>query len=127
MELFERIASKIVGLQCLVTQQKSDLSLKPHFSTGIFHLRGRLIHLTTLWLVSLHITTSHYQELLHQLHCIEQNIAGINTAQRQDQEKVEQDTENNTTQREPGTPHSWLTGEVEDRQGTENEYGYGCS
>jgi len=92
----------------------SDAALSPlkHFCTRIFHLRGRPIYLTTWGLVSADFTTSHYGELLDHSDCTEHNTAGIDTAERQDQEKGEQDTVNNMTQREPGTPHSWLPGDV---------------
>jgi hypothetical protein len=92
-KLYGRVASKIVELQYLVTQQKSTLSLlTSRFITRISHLRARLTHLKTLELVSSNITTSQNQELHDQLNHIERNIIGVYMADRQDQ-KEEQEEE----------------------------------
>ena len=122
-ELFGSVASKIVELQGLVTQQKSDSSsLTSRFSTKIAHLRGRLIHLATLGLVSSDITTSHYQELHDQLDHIEHKITSMYMAEYQEQERVEQDTGHDMGEGDPGTTHESSVGKEEERQDTENEY-----
>ena len=85
-ELFGCVASKIVELLDLVTQQNLYLSsLTQRFSTNITHLRGRLIHLATLGLASSDITTSHYQELHDQLDHTEHNITSMGMAEYPDQ------------------------------------------
>jgi len=64
----------------------------PRFRTQISHLKGRLIHMTTLGLFPANITTSRYRELHDQLDCIEQNITSLEMADRPGQEeKGEQD------------------------------------
>ena len=76
--------------------------------------------MATLGLASSVFKTSHYQELHDQLDHIEHNITSIGMAECQDQEKVEQGTGHDMTQREPVTSHELLVGKEEERQDTEN-------
>ena len=62
-ELYASVENKIGELQSLMTQTKSGLLLTPRFRSRVSHLKGRLIHLTTLGLFPSKITTSHYQVL----------------------------------------------------------------
>jgi hypothetical protein len=120
-ELYECIVSKILELQSLVTQQKSDLAvLTPRFSTQISHLRGRLLHLTKLGPSLSDSTTSNRQELCNQLDRIENNLAKMHMGDRLVQEKEEEDDTHSTMQEEArvraqdGSP----PGERQDRQNT---------
>jgi hypothetical protein len=117
-ELHECVVSKIVELQSLVRQQESGLSLlTPRFSTRFSHLRGRLIHLTTLGIVPPNTTRLHYQELHEQLDLIQRNITTtLDMTDRQSQEKEEQDDRYNMAQGVSRTRPRPLAGKVEDTQ-----------
>jgi hypothetical protein len=60
---------KLFRLRAMVTQSSSSLLLPTsRLRTRIFHLGGRLAHLTTFGLFPTNITTSHDQELHHHLY-----------------------------------------------------------
>jgi len=100
-ELYECVANKTLELQALITQQKSELALlMPHFQTRLSHLRGHLLHLTELDLSASGITTSKYQQVRDQLHCIEINLAKMDVADRTGHETEEDDDTSNTMQEE---------------------------
>lgn len=79
-----------------------------------------MIHLTILGLFPSKITTSHCQELLDQLGRIEQNIASLEMADRQGQDKEDQGDMYNLAKGASRTHPSLLSGNVDNRLDTEN-------
>jgi hypothetical protein len=81
----DELYKRIVELQVHVTQPQSGLSLSTsRFRNRIAHLRGHLLHLTTLALFPSNVTTSHFQELREQIDCIELNVGSLEMTDQQD-------------------------------------------
>jgi len=72
----------LASVGCVWLYLSGPVNRTSRFETKISHVNGCLTHLTTLELFPSNITTSHNQELHGQLHCIEQNIASIEMAEK---------------------------------------------
>ena len=119
-DLYECVVNKTLELQVLITQQKSELALlTPCFRTRLSHLRGRLLHLTSLDCSALGIATSKYQQVRDRLHNIEIILAKMDVADRPSQEKKEGDGTSKTTQEEVSAQDNSSSDESQARQDTE--------
>ena len=93
------MANKAVELQNLIKQQEAELiQLAPRFRTRLYHLRGRLLHLTELDPSASHITSAKYQLVRDRLDDIEINLPKKDVAAHTSQgNEEEEDEQNNMT------------------------------
>ena len=120
-DLYASTVSKIVELQNQVIQSKASLFPTSRFRTRISHLRGRLVHLTSLYTLPANVTKPHYQELQDQLDRIERGITSLEMADQQGQDiKGEHEEAGNLAQQPSRTTPDPLPGEAYDRSGAEH-------
>lgn len=118
-DLYECVQHKVLELQDLITQHRSELVLlAPRFRTRLSHLRGRLRHLTELNPGASDKITAQYQYVRERLDSIESSLPNLDGTHHTAQEEEGSLPADNTSQEEVPTQDNRLCEQSQDRIGT---------